>query len=114
MTGAMNINASVRSDYIRAMTRDILFEWINNVREISDPFTGRGNTPANLASLEQKLQKRLQEFKERGALISGNVTLINNPSAATIGQLSVLSELQTPEEIRKIVHEVGVTGSAGI
>ena len=111
MTGAMNLNEAIRSDYVRAMTRDITFEWADNVRAIGDPFSGKGKTAVNVASLEQKLGKRMDEFKERGALIDGSVVLINDNAASSIGQLRVRSTLVTPDEIREIVHEMGITNA---
>lgn len=93
------------SDYARLTTLRIIFDAVQMVRQVAQPFVGQGATLANRTSLETAISSGLRGMQQLGALLASDFTVSYSPQSNSAEVDLVL----TPAfEMRNIIISVSV------
>ena len=104
--------AAPGSDWERRSTFRIVAAAMDVVRNIGEPFLGKGFNAQRKAALETGLTNGLTQMQEDGALQSYNFSIEQTPEEATQGIARVKLKLQPAFELRKINVTVKLSATA--
>ena len=108
MTGAYNISAYYRSDFVRLSTVRIVHDAINYIRQVGDPFIGNANGAAQRNALYTAINNALASMQTAGALTRYNFTLYASPTDQVLGNVNVQLVLVPAFELQTITVTVSL------
>jgi len=94
--------AAPGSDYTRLSTVRIVFNTMDIVREVCDPYIGQPNTLEHRNAMDQSITRGLQAMIDEGALRAYNFNIISTPDMQVLGDVDIELVLVPVFEIRKI------------
>jgi len=109
MTGAYNIDAYSRSDFVRLSTVRIVHDAINYVRATADQFIGEPNNAPQRNALATAIESALKSMQERGALRRFNFNVYATPTDQVLGKATVELILVPAFELQQITVIVALT-----
>jgi hypothetical protein len=102
MTGAYNINAYSRSDFVRLSTVRIVHDAINYVRNVADQFIGEPNNAPQRNAMATAIENALKTMQEGGALRRFNFNVFASPADQVLGKATVELILVPAFELQQI------------
>lgn len=90
------------SDYVRLSTVRIVFNSMDIVREVCDPYIGQPNTLEHRNAMEQAITRGLQAMADEGALRAYNFNIVSTADMQVLGDVDIELILVPVFEIRKI------------
>jgi hypothetical protein len=109
MTGAYNIDAYSRSDFVRLSTVRIVHDAVNFVRQTADQFIGEPNNAPQRNAMATAIENALKSMQERGALRRFNFNVFASPTDQILGKATVELILVPAFELQQIVVIVALT-----
>jgi hypothetical protein len=97
--------AQPNSGWTRYLTVDIVFNAINLLRDIYDPYIGQGNTIEKRNSLDSDIYNAL---KKKNTIADFDYTLIQSPSDKVMGRMVVELDIVPIGELQKIHTVVSI------
>jgi len=101
ITDAMTL-AAHGSDYVRKSTARIVFNTMDIVREVCDPYIGQPNTVEHRNAMGQSITRGLQAMVDQGALRAYNFNVISTDDMQVLGDIDIELILVPVFEIRRI------------
>ena len=102
MTGAYNIDAYSRSDFVRLSTVRIVHDAINFVREACDQFIGEPNNAPQRNAMSAAVESALTSMKDVGALRRYDYNIYSTPADQVLGRATVELLLVPAFELQQI------------
>jgi hypothetical protein len=104
-------SAAPGSDYELLTTVRITYDAMDVVREVADPFIGKGNTIQNRNAMDAAIQRGLQAMVDAGALRRYDFTIKSDPNQQSLGIVDIELILVPVFEIRYINVTVRLSAS---
>lgn len=96
------------SDYNRDTTFRIVSEALQRVRDVAQPFIGRGSSALRIESMNTNIDTELNAMKTEGSLIDFRRETTQTPEQRAQGIIDIALTLVVAFEIRKIRVKVGL------
>jgi len=109
MTGAYNISAYYRSDFVRLSTVRIVHDAVNYVRETADQFIGEPNNAPQRNAMATAIENALKTMQEQGALRRFNFNVWSSPTDQVLGKATVELILVPAFELQEVRIIVALT-----
>ena len=103
--------SAVTSDWTRAQTRKLVFDIMDNIRRVGQPFIGEAFTDAKKAALTTQIQKGLMSLKESGLVREFTFSIEQTPQEEVAGTARIPLTIYPAFELRKIDVVVKLTNS---
>jgi hypothetical protein len=111
VTGAHNISAYYRSDFVRLSTLRITHEAIDVVRIVCNPFIGLPNNSVHLDAMENAIDAALGKMRGRGALNGFRFEVISTATMKVLGEVIIELTIIPAFEITKITIQIGLAAA---
>jgi hypothetical protein len=102
VTGAHNVSAYVRSDYVRLSTLRITIAAVDLIRAVGSKFIGEPNNAPQMNAMDAEIDQVLLSMKGQGALNSYSFSITSTPDQRVLGQLDINLTLVPAFEITEI------------
>lgn len=102
VTGARNAGKYARSDYVFLSTTRVVHAAVDTVRAVSEKYIGVAASPQTRNAMDQEIRSRLDQFKERGAIIDYDISITATPEQNVLGEADVALSIVPATELVKI------------
>ncbi|RLF63247.1 MAG: hypothetical protein DRN30_06850 [Thermoplasmata archaeon] len=111
MTGAFNVNYYSRSDFVNLTSVRIVYDALELIRKVGDPFVGGPNNAARRNALDSAIDSALGSMVVAGAVQNYNYSIQSTPIDQILGYINVNLEIVPAFEVKKINVIVGLRAS---
>lgn len=103
VTAARNSGVNDRSDFVRISTVRVVFELLQAVRAVAEPYIGRPNAPWSHNQLKFDVQKVIDDFRDANYIVDGSAQVQANLADRVNGNVFITLSVVPPLEIRRII-----------